>query len=1038
MFSVPFLRRSLKTRITVATLAIFVGAIWSLSLFATRLLRDDMQHMSGEQQFSAVSYVAREINDALKDRIRLLELVAGTIDAPLLANQAALQASLDNRIVLLTHFNGGLIVFRFDGTAIADAPSSDRVGVNYMDIDTVAAALKEGKATVGNPVMGKKLHAPVFGMTVPIRDSQGKVIGALGGVVNLSKPGFLDRIAENRYGQTGGYLLISRQSRQIITATDKSRIMERLPAPDINPAIDRSLDGHEGTSVFVNPKGVEILNSAKGVPRANWLVAAILPTEEAFAPIHEMQQRMLVATIFLTLLAGGLTWWILRRQLAPINTAARTLTERINSNAPMEPLANNSEDEIGELIVCFNHLLDTLSQRDKSLSESEQHYRTLVESSPMCVHELDMDGRLSSMNRAGLVMLGLSDECEVQGLPYLGAVADADRDHVRRLLGDAYAGKTSHFEFASSGPDGRFFSSCFVPVKNSDGTVVKLMGITEDITERKRAEKQLRDHEQELEQTVQQRTSDLQKTYSDLLKIHFAMDCVGIGIQWVDPATGRFLYVNKHAAESLGYTVEEMLKLNVTDIDPNFNAERFGQTGELLRQQGHAQFESNHRATDGRIIPVEITIYLFHGEEDVPGIGITFVKDISRRKETERELVQAKEAAEAANRAKSTFLANMSHELRTPMNGIMGMTDIALRRAVDPKQKDQLTKVIQSAKRLLTIINEILDISKIEAEQLVLENIDFNLLDVIEHATGMFNQKVNEKGLRLIIEADPELRNLLVQGDPVRLGQVLLNLTGNAVKFTSAGTITVRVLLAEDQQTSVLVRFEIQDTGIGIPPDAQRRIFDAFQQADNSMTRKFGGTGLGLAISKRLTELMGGEIGVDSTPDVGSTFWFTVKLRKSDQAAASPETVVDTEAEIRQRYAGQRILVVDDEPINREVAVLQLEAVELVADTAEDGAEAVAMARKNRYAVIFMDMQMPKLNGLEATQEIRQLPGCRDTPIIAMTANAFAEDKAQCIAAGMNDFLIKPFNPDELFTILRRSLIRSRPHEQRPARPEDE
>ncbi|MCX7162548.1 MAG: response regulator, partial [Rhodocyclales bacterium] len=224
---------------------------------------------------------------------------------------------------------------------------------------------------------------------------------------------------------------------------------------------------------------------------------------------------------------------------------------------------------------------------------------------------------------------------------------------------------------------------------------------------------------------------------------------------------------------------------------------------------------------------------------------------------------------------------------------------------------------------------------------------------------------------------------------------------------------------------SVRVRFEVRDTGIGISPEAMSRLFSTFEQADNSMTRKYGGTGLGLAITRRLAALMGGETGADSKPGVGSTFWFSVKLKKGGAPDSAPtEAALDAEAEIRQRYAGQRILVVDDEPINREVALMQFEAVGLVADTAEDGAKAVAMARENRYAAIFMDMQMPKLNGVEATQEIRQLPGYRDTPIIAMTANVFAEDKERCFKAGMNDFLIKPFNPDELFAVLLRSLSR--------------
>jgi CheY-like chemotaxis protein len=226
----------------------------------------------------------------------------------------------------------------------------------------------------------------------------------------------------------------------------------------------------------------------------------------------------------------------------------------------------------------------------------------------------------------------------------------------------------------------------------------------------------------------------------------------------------------------------------------------------------------------------------------------------------------------------------------------------------------------------------------------------------------------------------------------------------------------------------VRLRFEVTDTGIGISPDVLSKLFKAFEQADNSMTRKYGGTGLGLVITRRRVEIMGGEVGAESTPGVGSTFWFAVTLkrmaeRREADRAESPNHA-DAEAELRQRYSGQRILVVDDEPINREVALMQLEAVDLVADAAEDGVEAVALAQKNAYAAIFMDMQMPKLNGLDATRQIRQLPGYRSIPIIAMTANAFAEDRAQCIEAGMNDFLIKPFNPDELFATLLRALSR--------------
>jgi CheY-like chemotaxis protein len=270
---------------------------------------------------------------------------------------------------------------------------------------------------------------------------------------------------------------------------------------------------------------------------------------------------------------------------------------------------------------------------------------------------------------------------------------------------------------------------------------------------------------------------------------------------------------------------------------------------------------------------------------------------------------------------------------------------------------------------------------------------------------------------------------MALTGDPLRLGQILLNLAGNAVKFTEQGVITLRARLVEDSPSDVLLRIEVEDTGIGIGPEDQKRLFTAFEQADGSMTRKYGGTGLGLAISKRLAQMMGGAVGVASTEGQGSTFWFTVRLGKAtDAVSPAPTFMGDTaEAQIKSRYAGTRVLLAEDEPINQEVSRGLLEDVGLAVDLAEDGAEAVSMAKQTPYALILMDMQMPNLNGVEATRAIRALPGYAQTPILAMTANAFDEDRQVCLDAGMNDHIGKPVDPERLFETLLKWLLHAQP-----------
>jgi PAS domain S-box-containing protein len=982
--------QTIKAKETQIILIIFLISLWSLAYYANRMLRLDMQRMLGEQQFSVVSVLAADINSELNNRLKSLEMISKEINPAHLKNQASLQALLESNSVFQLQFNAGTIVIRPDGVTIADVPiSSGRIGINYLNADNREFIVEafNGKSTISRPLMGKRLKTPIIVMATPIRDNRGKVIAVLAGVTSLASPNFLDRIAENRYAKTGGFVIVAQQQRQIITATDKNRIMEILPAPGLYPFIDRACKGHEGTGVFVNPLGVNVLVSNKNIPLAGWYIAALFPTTEAFAPIDSMRHRLLAGTLFLSFLS-----YVVCLRLTKIRKVRKSLEDEV-------------DDQTHELMQKNDELLES----ESALRESEERFRSFVENANDIVFSLTTEGVFTYVSPNWKDAFGY-ELSETIGKPFASFVHPDDIDNCGSALHHVIStGETrKHIEYRVLRKDGTFvwYSANGSLLKDNITGEGFFLGIGRDVTERNKGEQALQESKNLLAEIIE-------------------LSPISMAIVSMD---GTIEQINRRAIKTFGYYHDDIPNMERWWLqaypDDSYRTEVIAQWMGLARKAIDEKSEIERREYRVTCKDGTVKTSLIFGIPVADKIFVIF-DDITERKRAEEDRIQLERQFLQAQKLESLGImaGGIAHDFNNLLQSILGSMELAaVELAPGSEPQKLISTAMISAKQAANLANLMLAY----AGKGFINKKELNLSLLVRENAEIFRSAAST-AVSMELSLLAQLPSIIA--DVAQIQQVVMNLITNAAESIEEQPGNIRLstgvmdcdqtfldasLFDEKPEPGLYVFLEVSDNGCGMSKDIINRLFDPF------FTTKFTGRGLGMSAVMGIIKSHDGALLVKSEIGKGTTFTALFPATDSFASAIEPDTVKSAQsAPADKPLSGVALIVDDDKSVLRNCSTM-VKLIGLRVIAAHNGGDAVSKFQQHseEIDVIIMDLTMPYMDGITASENIYRIRP--DTKIILASGYNKEEMDKRVTDHPPAGFIRKPYSMKELEAEIRK------------------